>query len=55
MHDMGCLVRLGIKKPTNVGFLERWYPVCKENINCKLYEYANYIWHGYKSYKKKRK
>ena len=24
---MGCLVRLGIKKPTNVGFLERWYPV----------------------------
>ena len=30
---MGCLVRLGIKKPINVGFLERWYPVGDEMNN----------------------
>ena len=32
---MGCLVRLGIKKPTNVGFLERWYPVGESNPCCR--------------------
>ena len=32
---MGCLVRLGIKKPTNVGFLERWYPVG----DCSLFSF----------------